>query len=478
MKLYNYQVDGVQWMIQRENDTTEFLGQQPSLGGILADEVGLGKTIMTIQLCIQHKVPKTLLIVPKSLINQWKTEISKHSNFSLCICSDNDKVNTADITLVSQSRFNSRGIKDPLKTPYSHIKWDRIVIDEAHCIKNKNSKLHKAICFLKSRYRWGLTATPVMNKMTDFVYILNYIGVSQSLCQNYKDDVSVKYILRRTKNDVKDFNQTLDLPKLNVNICKIPFQTSHEQNLYKNVFLEIKNTLSSMKQNNNTNTIQALELLLRIRQICCHPQCYLNGIGKKSDLPPDIWQHNFSKTDKVLSMIQNQPPNDKALIFCHFKQEMTTYASLLKQYKYDCIILDGSLNLEEREHAVYEFNNNPNKKIFIIQIQTGGVGLNLQAANWVYITSPHWSPAYQHQIIGRAHRTGQTKDVNVFIMTMSGESKNTYIEEWILQLQQEKRKTMSNVLKDTRIEKEGELLLSDIKSGITFSDVYRMFNKI
>ena len=117
-----------------------------------------------------------------------------------------------------------------------------------------------------------------------------------------------------------------------------------------------------------------------------------------------------------------------------------------------------------------------------IQIHTGGVGYNFQMANWVYITSPSWNPALQHQVIGRSHRNGQRKKVHVNIYAISVPDKGTYIEEYILKLQQTKRKMIADVLNDPRIEEEGEAYSSsntqavNLGGTITFKDVLHMFS--
>ena len=448
-------------------------------GGILADEVGLGKTMMTIALCNANPKMNTLILTPKSIINQWAHEIAKYApHFKVTIAHDdefkfNKNPDTVHIILASHSRLNSKGVKDTQKTVYSNYEWDRVIIDEAHVIKNKRSKMHKACMALKASLKWALTATPVMNKMTDFVYILDFIGVPQEFCQNYKDDISNMYILRRTKDDVSHAK----LPPLNIQVESIPFDTAEEQTLYLDVYNSIKEQLKKMKQNENTNTIQALELLLRIRQVCCNPQCYLDGFAKKMDIDPIVWTYGCTKVSHIVEKIKGLQ-NEKSLIFCHFIKEMDAYAKALEDCNIGNYSLNGSMSVDERSSIVQKFAKNDKVKVLIIQIQTGAVGFNLQCANNVYITSPLWNPALQHQVIGRAHRNGQTKPVNVHIYAMQGENENeVYIEQYILRLQQRKRVLMSDVLNDPRIKDEGETIIKDTKIGndISFNDVFKMF---
>jgi SNF2 family DNA or RNA helicase len=151
----------------------------------------------------------------------------------------------------------------------------------------------------------------------------------------------------------------------------------------------------------------------------------------------------------------------------------------LKSENIESYKLDGSMTIDERSNIVSKFSKNE-VSVLIIQIQTGAVGLNLQCANNVYITSPLWNPALQHQVIGRAHRNGQTKLVNVYIYAMCSKNENeVYIEQYMLRLQQRKREMMSDVLNDPRIKESGETIMKDTKiaNDITFGDVFKMFQK-
>lgn len=453
-------------------------------GGILADEVGLGKTMMTIALCNTNKVKNTLILTPKSIIDQWSKEIKKfapHFKVSVSFEDDysiNEDENVIHIVLASHSRLNSATIKKVENSVYAKTMWDRIIIDEAHVIKNKRSKIHKACMALQSPIKWALTATPVMNKMTDFVYILDFIGISQEMCQNHKDEISDMYILRRTKEDVSD-EVTTELPPLHINVEDVEFMFPEEQQLYTDVYNEIREIMKTMQKYENKNTIQALELLLRIRQICTYPQCYYDGMAKKAGNDPETWIHGCTKVEHIVSKIGKQPVEDKSLIFCHFISEMDAYVSRLNQEDIKALRLDGSMSVEDRARIVKKFETS-NYKVLVIQIQTGAVGFNLQCANHVYITSPLWSPALQHQVIGRAHRNGQTKPVHVHIYAIKGHRESdVYIEQYMLRLQQRKREMMSDVLNDERIKDQGFELMKDkqIRNDISFNDVYKMFNK-
>jgi len=458
-----YQTDGVEWMIKREGvSDTELHGQDNCKGGVLADEVGLGKTIMTIALILSNPKQNTLILVPKSLIKQWKTEIEKFGpSISLQVITEehtielnmNPKVN--HVILMSQTKLNNRS-SDVKSLVCLKLEYDRVIIDEAHSIKNHRSKLHKSCALLKTDIRWALTATPVMNKMTDFINLMNWIGVHKFICQGWKDHVVERYILRRTKVQVESFNKALELPPCIQSVHKV-FLTKEEQKLYSDSLSTMKNTMKELKKSGQENAFKALEIILRMRQICTCPQSYYDGVYKSkrkyclSDdiIEKDVWENEVSKKILILNSIEGTPHLEKCLVFCHFSNEVRMYSDALTEKKIRNDFLDGSKSIEERQSIISNFETQEDMKVLIIQIQTGGQGLNLQVANNIYITSPTWNPALQHQIIGRAHRTGQTKSVfvNIYVVTTDSEEDST-IEEKIITLQEEKQKMICEVMNE------------------------------
>lgn len=471
---YSYQNDAIEWMVQRETDKSEKF-----FGGILADEVGLGKTMMMTGTMLKNPKKNTLIILPKSLLLQWKAELEKYTDSFEIHLPQNDEIEMNEdssisrIHIVSHSRFNKRGIEDPAKLSYCNQEWDRIVIDEAHIIKNKKSKIHKAVTHLKSNIRWALTATPIMNKMTDFVYTMKWVSqdhLSQLDCQTTKDSITEKYIMRRTKEDVKEENEKFELPPCHIEVNKLNFLTEEEKTLYSDKYREMQSKIRELKNAlGNQSVIYILELLLRARQICTHPDCYIDGMNKKEKKTQKLlgknaellnenrlmenWPTNeITKLKFVKEKLASQPKEDKTLIFCHFIKEIDSYHKELTKEGYNVSRIDGRIELEDRNQIVENFKTDDSKQILLIQINVGGQGLNLQCANRIIITSPTWNPALQHQVIGRAHRTGQKKEVFVNILTIANEdSTQPYVEEKIMEIQKVKRNLMAHVLNDERL---------------------------
>ena len=481
MDLYEYQRYGVDWMVCRERGNPQMFGDKTLKlkGGILADEVGLGKTMMSTSVVKENPKMNTLVLVPKSLMVQWRDEILKcWKGASVELCehdgsfTKNTDPNVSHIVIAPHSRLNGRCATSCVQNPLCKMYWDRIIIDEAHVIKNKRTKMHKVCCELKTDVRWALTATPVMNRMDDFVNTLRWIGVPQDVCQNYKTQVTKEFVLRRTKVDVTTPNK--ELPPCNVEIVSLPFGSEQEQALYDGVYEDARDSLMSMKRSNNKNTVEALELLLRVRQVCCHPQCYVDGVAKKHKMEVEKWDYGCTKVNNICSDISNTPAGDKCLVFCHFISEMDAYCKTLASMGIQCARLDGKMTTDQRLLNVETFKQTPSYKALVVQVNTGGVGYNFQVANWVYITSPMWNPSLQHQVVGRAHRNGQTKAVHVKVYRISDSEKGSYIEDYILALQERKRALIAEILEDPRIS-NGKTVAEVTASTITFADVVKMF---
>lgn len=479
---HEHQQKGITWMLAKE--LTETIK-----GGILADEVGLGKTIQSIGIICKNPVPNTLILVPKSLVNQWHYEINKFSsNIKVHICEDKQvpSLDPTQVNVVISSitqiygRFpkgSAMGEKYKL-TQFHTTMWDRLIIDEAHSIKNRKSKLHRACLDLKTRYSWLLTATPIMNRMTDFVNLMGFFGYTQIECQTKKMEIANKMILRRTKEQVKHSDVSLDLPKLETTICEVDFQTKEERDLYCEVFNRMKAEIKELKRDReNNNVMEALERLLRIRQISIHPQLYYDGMGKKNKHEPEQYTGNSTKLETLVELLKEKPSDEKAIVFCQFIKEMKIYEKRLENEGYNTLMINGSLTLEERTSRIAEFKTDKTKTIILIQINTGGCGLNLQEANWVYITAPTWNPCMEYQAIGRAHRSGQTKPVNVKKIVLNGEetSEFSYVEASIVALQEDKQKIVREILADDSLD-EGvkSVRVQKTAAKLTFNQISRL----
>jgi SNF2 family DNA or RNA helicase len=419
--------------------------------------MGLGKTVQLIASILANPVGQTLVVVPKSVCTQWVEEISRFApSLSVGIFNgDNmewDVVITTYGKCVLRSTKNNPISKGDIKPTLLHGRmWGRIILDEAHEIRESKSKISKSCKRLAARVKWVVTGTPVFNTMKDFVNLGEFVGLSKDSILGHIDEVRAKYVLRRTKLDLESVNERLSLPKCDFENLSLKMN-SHERSLYIKVFNDgqdhIREVMASAG-NANMHMMSFLKCLLRIRQVMAYPQSYLNGDAKEMGEDTSVtWEHGSAKMDVLLSMIRSHP-TEKTLIFCQFIAELDHIQNIIGQNTFR---IDGSVSQQQRVYNINEFRKAPKGAVFLIQIKAGGVGLNLQEATRVYITSPSWNPATELQAIGRSHRTGQVNKVVVRkLIYESEENVFNSVEESMLSLQNAKSIITADVLDDSRI---------------------------
>lgn len=460
-----YQREGVTWMADREMATS---GPK---GGFLCDEMGLGKTIQLIATMLVNPKKRTIIVVPKSIVTQWKEEINRFApSLSVYIFDGSDRTkNSKDfeefqVVIAPYSVLVNRG-KNQGNTVIHELKWSRIILDEGHEIRSLRSKRHISVALIKADIRWIVSGTPVYNSMKDFVSLCIFIGLTKSYVQAKTKEIREMYVLRRTKEDVAKFNQRLALPPCDFQNVEVEMYIE-EKRLYESVFQKNKEhlkTLVRVSTNIGMHQMDILECLLRVRQVMIHPQLYLNGVSTKNGHDPDKWCYESSKIDTLIKLTKEHP-NEKTLIFCQFIEEM----NLIQKRLGEVFRIDGSVDKDERVRQIHEFKNKIGGAFFLIQIKTGGQGLNLQEATRVYITAPSWNPATEMQAIARSHRTGQVQKVYVKKLVCNGDAEFPSVEQSIMTLQEHKSMICAEVLNDPRIatqipvSKKGGMKLGDI----------------
>ena len=487
--LKSYQVKGVKWMMDKEQNSVY-------KGGILGDDPGLGKTIQTIGLMVGRPFNKNLIIVPKAVISQWynilveifgQSSVYLHSginkartsyelltkNFSICL--------TTPGLLVKPRAKTKEDMKTIL---HKYIKWDRIVIDEGHILRNIKTKIHKSAVLLPSKHKWILSGTPIQNSKKDAIALLHFVGLPIDITKVALQDYIQIYMLRRTKELLFGHNGFSDYTIVN---HIVPFKSKKEAEFYSNLEESAIRFLRTVKNKLETKELNMvkLELLLRLRQTSSHPAIAIDGLKRKLvKNPNNMFELQFGKfsenkwSSKMLQICKDITNSDGyCLVFAQYHKEMELLKKLLfKATGIKSELYHGGLNIKEREKIVDIFNDptfhreykdgkhQDNKpRVLIVQIKAGGIGLNLQQFNNVFILSSDWNPSNEIQAISRAHRMGQKRKVNVHKYTLVYKTKhtieenntveeNTTIDERILQIQQQKRNTMVELLHDKTLE--------------------------
>ena len=462
-----YQREGVRWMLSMENQ------ESGPKGGFLCDEMGLGKTVQLISTILGNPKPRTLIIVPKSIITQWVEEINRFApNLTINVFDGPDRrIKEADVTLAPYTLLTTKGGKADVKTPLHMIEWDRVILDEAHEIRNNKSKLFKSVCRLQTQIKWIVTGTPVFNSMEDFVSLCTFLGLSKVVVQGMTNKIKDIYILRRTKEDLAQISERLRLPPCHFENVELEMYPDEKQ-LYEIVFLEAQETIRDAfrhAQSLNAKNMVILECLLRARQVMIHPQMYIDGVAKQTGTKAEKWVGRSKKMETLFEMVKSHP-SEKTLIFCQFRGEMN---HIQKNMERPVFRIDGSVPKEERVKQIDGFKKAAPGAVFIIQIKAGGQGLNLQEATRVYITGPSWNPATELQAVGRSHRTGQTNPVYVKKLVYKECARFVSVEQEMMALQGHKSIVCSKVLNDERIEKQ--IPVNRTSAKISILDIRKIF---
>ncbi len=442
-ELRDYQKAGYNWL--------HFL-KEFSFGGCLADEMGLGKTLQVLSLLLYEKEhgikAPSLVVVPTSLVFNWVNEVRKftpdlkvHVHHGLGRAKKIDRIVDTKCDLIITTYGTLRNDLEMFKKKKYHY----VVLDESQQIKNPLSKIAKSVYSLKSKYRLVLTGTPIENNSLElwsqFAFLnpgllgnMDYFRSSFSKCIDKDKDedkmAALKnmihpFLLLRKKETVAK-----DLPDKQVTVvyCEMDDRQRKVYDFWKNKFRE--EIMESIHEKGfNQSRMKILQGLMKLRQICNHPllvdESYAGDSGKYNVL--------ISQIEEVIR------EGHKVLIFSSFVKMLKVFRKHFDDEGVRYCYLDGSTR--KREEVVDAFQGDNEIPVFLISLKAGGLGLNLTAADYVFIVDPWWNPAAEMQAIDRAHRIGQDKPVFVY-KAITKDS----VEERILELQQSKLELVKNVV--------------------------------
>ena len=450
LTLYPHQQEGVKWMIERESQMS---------GGLLCDDPGLGKTHQVLSLVVTGpKTEATLIVVPTSIIEQWRLASSKLvGKRAVLVFHGPKRPYHVPRTRVVITTYDI--MRDECDNFRRHH-WDRIILDEIHKIKNSQSLTHKAALRLKATYKWGLTGTPVQNRTDEILSLFRFIKGRAAAKTDKLAELIQTNLIRRDKETV-----LVDkIPELTVETIQIEFMSELERVEYMRVQNNVReeyNELMELGGNARDENVAIFELLLRLRQASQHPQLVRNGFTRKfmkgggKKMKPYIG--TSSKHVALLKMLEDE--GLPALVFCHFREEIEIVETMLVGKGMSCARIDGSTSSQTRAELIRNMMDigKDIPQVLIIQIAAGGVGLNLQRYSRVYLLSPDWNPCNEIQAIGRSHRLGQTHPVKVrrlVLVDIKGEF--SVIDSRILEIQQTKRDLMADLLKEPGLRENGK----------------------
>jgi SNF2 family DNA or RNA helicase len=453
----SHQETAIRWMMQREQEPYEFVNAEEEThyvyGGILADEMGLGKTISVIGLMLNNQVPRTLVVGPVAVLSQWG-DIAAKAGFTVFkqgVSATWDLVtrgsSTADaIYLVNYERI----LANPALT--HEFPWDRIVLDEAHKARNPKSQVFEQIMTIKSVTRWVLTGTPIVNKMKDLVALYRLIG---SECVKLSATEALKplpeLMLARTRAMLRSAGVDNMPGDPKVAHIKLDFASTQEETFYKGIQGGLAAKWDKFKYRSDRDAIMMkLQLMLRLRQLSVHPQVYIDAQKANSVKMPD-WVYGCTKFEYVKKMLAEFPESDGTVIFCSFRREIEMLQDYLNEDTH-CFLYYGGMTEEQRTAVVADAKASieaGQRTVMLVQINSGGTGLNLQFMNRAIFMSPWWTAALMDQAIGRIVRFGQEKKTFIYHIHLKQEETEQImnIDNFIFKKTQEKRILCRTILK-------------------------------
>jgi len=357
--------------------------------------MGLGKTMQAIALMRGNPL-KTLIITTVPTMTQWQSALYDFGGFRpLIVSASYQGILPEELEVVVTGYSSFQTAKGP--TCLKDYTFDRIILDEGHTIRNPKTKMFSQINELKGRCRWILSGTPIQNSTKDITTLATWIGIDTSMSV---EDITNEFMLRRTQEQEAANNPQLSLPDLTTEVKRLSFKYPEEKKLYKEVERYFEEQMAEVSSSRRYTT--AIEGITRCRQICTHPQLYLDGMAKKDkkitskkrrieDSEDEDSYDNPQHKNKpmpesmqstkmeylVQELYERSQAKDKCLVFCHWTMEMKLLQQELKKKNVAALIFDGKLSRAVKDSVLYNFKHST-IPVLLLQIVCGSTGLNLQ----------------------------------------------------------------------------------------------------
>lgn len=459
-QLRDYQKEGYVWMKRLD---------AWGAGACLADDMGLGKTVQSLAFILSKASEgPSLVVAPKSVVPNWDIETARFTpTLKVTVLNDvnhrEDCIAAAGPGELILATYGVLGTESKL---LAGKEWNVVCLDEAHQIKNRNTKVSAAAMELNARSRIILTGTPLQNHLGELWNLFQFINpgllgdwvrfkyryLSGELDEGNREmlrDLVQPFILRRTKEEVLD-----ELPEKIIYEQMVEL-SPEEMQVYEATRKYVEDRISEKAGGSKKGKKKAgdepgaqidfLAELTRLRLAAC-----------STALIYDDWQLGSSKTEALLALLDqiSAVPGNNVLVFSQFTSYLAEVKAMLDRRKIRYLYMDGQTELDERRTLVDQFQNG-DCPLFIASLKAGGLGLNLTAANYVIILDPWWNPAIENQAMDRAHRIGQKRTVTVIRLI----ARHT-IEEKILRLHETKQNLSDEMLDGTAY--SGKLTMDDV----------------
>lgn len=456
--LREYQKEGFNWLYNLA---------YYKAGGILADDMGLGKSLQIIALLSSFKTDlPSLIVCPSSLTYNWYNEFKKwHQNANVVLVTGNGPTREKTIHSIDKNQILITSY-DYLKRDidlYKDIKFRFMVIDEAQNIKNYMTKNAESVKSVTAISKFAVTGTPLENTLADLWSIFDYCLPGYLKTYDlFKEEYEYEIVKENSQSKMNQLNKLISpfiIRRLKKEVLKeLPERT--EQVIYSQMEGEqleaYKKTLDMFRNQLLANVKQArsevLKMLTRVRQICCHPNLYLHDYVGES-----------AKLNLTIELVENSiSAGHKILIFSNFTSMLTVLQAKLSERNINTYLLVGDTKMDNRAELAENFNKNDNIKVFLISLKVGGTGLNLTSADIVIHYDPWWNFSAESQASDRVYRIGQKRKVQILKLITKDS-----VEEKILNLQLRKKDLFDRVFSN-----EAEILeklsLDDLISLLSY----------
>lgn len=510
---FPHQLDGIRWMLDKERNGTAVLdrhgGYKTVYGGFQCDDMGLGKTVQIVSTMLNHPLLKTLLIAPLAMLDTWAAMCMKAG---------------MPVYMIGPSGWERKKHEGPIRrwkgvSPAVYISnyeklyhspsqftkgafqtWDRIVLDEAHKIRNGSGEVARVCRLINAPIRWAVTGTPLVNSLKDVVSLLAFIGVPYSplfLWEPRYRTMMPELLIHRSLDSLRGVIKGAP-PVPEIHELVLPFVSEAEEEFYEGVQCgnkapnaskadapktESKKTekadaLLEKYKHEQLSSIETFKLLLRLRQLSTSPQTYINAKRRENPAYERAdWTGPSTKMAKIKDImltdlediardpveISITPCDDgvvdfsikvntchKYIIFCQFHDEM----SLLREFLLEeglvadenILLYHGGLTQAERAIVLKRSNASDETTVMLLQLQAGNSGLNLQEYDRIIFMSGWWANSTIMQAIGRAVRMGQTQVVRIYHLSLAIEKDLILnIDRLINDKAEQKRKMLENL---------------------------------
>ncbi|GMH91340.1 hypothetical protein TrVE_jg9254 [Triparma verrucosa] len=488
-KMHPYQLEGLNWMIKLHDN---------GINGILADEMGLGKTLQTISLLAYLREARGikgqhLVVVPKSVTGNWIREIKKWCPSIRAVKLPGTRDERLRVTRDVLPKNQKTGEYDwdvcvtsyegmlKEKSVLGKMKWEYLIIDEAHRIKNENSSLSRVVRTMKTTHRLLITGTPLQNNLHELWALLNFLlpdvfgsadvfdswfslDAEGEGADEKKDNVIKKlhtvlrpFMLRRVKKDVAHALPPKKETKLFIGL------TDMQMEYYKKILKKEAVELNSLGGSTN---VRLLNTLMQLRKVCNHPYLFQGAEpGPPYSDGPHLWENTGKMQLLHKLLIKLKANGSRVLIFSQMTRMLDILEDYMRYVKYDYCRIDGSTGGEQRDEQMDEFNAEDSKKFtFLLSTRAGGLGINLATADIVILFDSDWNPQVDLQAMDRAHRIGQKKPVQVFRFVTEGS-----VEEKITECADRKLFLDAAVIQQGRLaDQNNKLGKDDLMKLVTF----------